>query len=172
MCIALTFGCTPSTDHAQFDEQEIALSAFGMFDLGVVDANGDGLLDVFTSNHSGVQSLLLNRGNLQFDDVLSAWGLEQDKNFPGLAVVANELQPSKPGLYIDWRGPGVIVRSHGLVAGARGNITLLSPVELQDSDQFQVEVDTEALPSGATSSHISFSASTDGYILFRPINHA
>jgi hypothetical protein len=53
-----------------------------IFDLGIVDANGDGRLDLFTSNHNYRQVLLLAQENGGYQEALSAWGLDRIGTFP------------------------------------------------------------------------------------------
>lgn len=169
-------GCIPSLkSDSQFTAHELDVASYGLFDLGVADADGDGLLDVYTSNHSGQQSLALNRRGFHFVDVFSKWGLEQDPRFPGLDVVPREPAPTEPGLYVGWRGPDIVVRSHGLSGDKErvsGTIELLSRVTVQDSEGFQVAVAAEELPSGAMRSRIRFKGGAQGYFAFRPYIHA
>ena len=73
-------------DSLNFKAQPFEIADFGLFDLGVVDMNNDDRLDIFTANHSGPQSLLLNNGSGKFTDVYALWKMDQDHQFPGLAV--------------------------------------------------------------------------------------
>jgi len=177
VAIALALsGCAPSLDpDPRFTAHRLDAATYGLFDLGVVDADGDGLLDVYTANHSGRESLLLNQGAFRFTDAFSQWGLDQDPGFPGLDVVARETVPDAPGLYVGWRGPDIVVRSHGL-SGAKdavtGTIELLSRVTMEDSEGFRIAVTAEELPSGAMRSLIRFSGGPEGYFAFRPYIHA
>jgi hypothetical protein len=52
------------------------------FDLGIVDANGDDMLDIYTTNHHFRQARLLSDGRGGYHDVLSKWGLDQSQDFP------------------------------------------------------------------------------------------
>lgn len=61
------------------------VSGFFLFDLGVVDANNDGHLDIYTTNHDSQQTLALNDGlgfftENSFDEV----GLGQCRDFAGI----------------------------------------------------------------------------------------
>ena len=53
-----------------------------LFDIGIVDVNGDDFLDVYTSNHHFRQVLLIGDAGGDFTDVLSEWGLDQSREFP------------------------------------------------------------------------------------------
>ncbi len=171
MIYASMYACSGPDRANRFTEEDIPLSAYGLFDLGVVDADGDGRLDLFTSNHSGVQSLLLNRGARGFEEVFSEWHLDQDPAFPGLGVVRQPVSPDQDGVYVGWRAPAVSVQSRGVAVS--GHIDLLTDVELQASQGFKVDVSSvrDATP-GAATTRIAFSSTGDGYFEFVPIHHA
>jgi hypothetical protein len=85
----------------QFIPADIPFNANALFDLGIVDANNDGFLDVFTSNHNAIQSLLLGHSSGTFTDTLSQWNLGHTRNFPGIAADLNSKpSPRDPGLFI------------------------------------------------------------------------
>jgi len=70
-------------------------------DMGVVDLNGDGLLDIFTSNHSARGAIFLNEGGFGFsENMVSKLALYQSKSFPGLAATTEPPVKSAPGLYL------------------------------------------------------------------------
>ena len=54
-----------------------------LFDVGAVDYDGDGLLDVFTSNHKFHSALLHNQGGGALADVAGAAGFSPTPQFPG-----------------------------------------------------------------------------------------
>ncbi len=165
-------GCSPSVEvTAEFKEQKIELATYNLWDLGVVDANTDQMLDIFTVNHSAKQSLSLNQGSMRFKDVFSQWGLDQDAGFPGLALIPEEPAPERPGLYINWRGIDLVIRSHrlpGAAATVRGTIDLLTPVHLKDSEGFRANIETLTLSSGATRTLIHFAGGSNGHFAFKP----
>ena len=68
-----------------------------LMDIGVVDANGDDWLDVFTTNHNYRQDLLIADGKGGYRDTLSAWGLDQNLEFPGFEIALSEPEVVKPG---------------------------------------------------------------------------
>lgn len=61
-----------------------------ILDVGVADVNHDGKLDVFTTAHSYVSSVMENDGDGNFHDATTRLGLDEDPEFPGLEEV-NEL---------------------------------------------------------------------------------
>ena len=74
LVILVCTSCSPAKDDAgNFKEQAIEIADYGLFDLGVADINNDDRLDIFTVNHSGRQSLMLNNGSGKFTDVVSGW---------------------------------------------------------------------------------------------------
>ena len=171
---ACTF-CSPvKEDVGKFEKQPFEIADYGLFDLGVTDMNNDDRLDVFTANFSAPQSLLLNNGSGAFTDVYTLWKMDQDHQFPGLAVMPKEPAPDLPGIYINWVGPKLLVRAHQLDQGipVSGRIEVLSPVEITDKKNFDVIVTATELPSKATHSIIEFSGQGEGYFSLTPYIHA
>ena len=84
-----------------------------LFDIGVADANGDDVLDIFTSNHNFQQHLWIGDGKGGYRDELSAFGLDQYPVFPGLEISRTEPEMKRPGLYFYWKGRKTLaVRTH------------------------------------------------------------
>src|SRR2546426_9847046 len=71
-----------------------------LMDIGGVDANGDDLLDVFTTNHNYRQDLLIAVGKGGYRDTLSTWGLDQNPEFSGSEVTLGEPEFVAAGVYI------------------------------------------------------------------------
>jgi len=117
------------------------------FDIGIVDANGDNNLDIFTSNHHFRQVLLISDGSGGYQDMLSDWGLDQSPEFPmaDLAFAAPELD--KPGLYIYWYGTKLLIRTHKLeeVGALQGTLEVYDPIKVAKNDGFQVNNQEEIL---------------------------
>ena len=171
---ACTF-CSPvNEDDGKFNKQAFDIADYGLFDLGVTDMNNDDRLDVFTANLSGRQSLLLNHASGAFTDVYTLWKMDQDHQFPGLAVLPEEPEPDLPGIYINWVGPKLLVRAHQLdkSISVSGRVEVLSSVEITDKKNFKVVVTAKELPAKATHSVIEFSGHGEGYFSFTPYIHA
>jgi hypothetical protein len=139
-----------------------------LFDVGIVDANGDGLLDVYTSNHHFRQALLIAEGNGRYRDVISEWGLDQSRQFPlaELSFVAPETQ--KPGLYIFWHGTQFVIQAHQI---AKSNIWYATmrvndPVEVLKSKGFSVQKRDQQSPVDETT--IRLGVESEGVLRLRP----
>ena len=83
-----------------------------IYDAGIVDANGDGLLDIFTTNHNWRQRLLLADGQGSYRDALSAWGLDQSHEFPGVEISTKPPEIDKSGVYIYWFNRHLYIRAN------------------------------------------------------------
>lgn len=96
-----------------------------LFDLGVTDYDGDGLLDLFTTNHKARGVLLRNEGGSSFADTLGAVGLSPTPAFPGLEYLRRPVMDAQ-AVYVyatdstKEQLPGVIhLRSIGKEASGR-----------------------------------------------------
>ena len=164
-----------------FQPQSININTYDLFDVGVVDVNQDGNLDIFTTNHSATQSMLINDGQGNFTEVLSQWQLDQDVNLPGLEASPKQPIIDQPGLYIyrqdTWQSSAedaytaLIIEAKGLenLGTIQGKITLASSLDWELKDDFQVEVEQKKLPSGGTNTTINFTVDGSGKLF---LNHA
>lgn len=139
-----------------------------LFDIGVVDANGDNLLDIYTSNHHFRQSLLINDGKGGYRDVLSEWELDQSREFP-LAELSFEAPViDETGVYIYWYGTALVIVAHKLegIGPLHGRLSVNDPVEIVSGGGFKVQKQDQATPVSETV--VEFSASTDAKLVMRP----
>ena len=83
---------------AAFVKLEVPVAGYSLFDLGVVDANSDGNLDLFTTNHNAGQTLAFGDGLGGFADGLVSSGLSQDPQFPAAEDADAGPPRSSPGL--------------------------------------------------------------------------
>ncbi len=139
-----------------------------LYDMGVVDANGDGQLDLYTANHNYRQVLLLADGRGGFHDVLSAWGLDQSRALPGSEQAREAPQLDRPGLYIYWQGDVlhlVAHRTEGL-APIQGAIRLYNTVEIVGREGFDADVSTtpSSTPGGIAETLLSFKSASPGHL--------
>ena len=111
-----------------------------IYDTGIVDANSDGLLDIFTTNHNWRQQLLLADDKGGYTDVLSQWGIDQSREFPGIEI--STIQPvfDKPGLYIYWYNRHLYIRAHQLNDRNPFSIVLnaLTEIEVISNSGFRI----------------------------------
>jgi hypothetical protein len=173
--LVICASCSPTkVEKGTFKAQAFKIADYGLFDLGVADINNDGLLDIFTSNYSATQSIMLNDGTGAFTDVYTVWKMDQDHHFPGLAILPEEPPTIAPGFYINWVGPDVFVRFHQIAPGisVRGRIEVLTSVEIMNKQNLTVAVSEKEISPEVIQSTIEFSGSGEGYFSFRPYNHA
>jgi ASPIC and UnbV/FG-GAP-like repeat len=113
-----------------------------LMDIGVVDADGDDWLDIYTSNHNYRQDLLIADGKGGYRDMLSAWGLDQSLEFPGFEIALNVPKMEAPGLYMYWKSRRVFtLRSYKIKDVGQAHIRLetYSPINHYEGSGFSVE---------------------------------
>ncbi len=77
-----------------------AIQGLKLFDLGVVDYDGDGNLDVFTTNHKFDSSLLHGDGLGGLTESRVQAGLSPTQDFPGFESLRRTPDTSTPGVYL------------------------------------------------------------------------
>ncbi len=149
-----------------FDSTSIPIRNLVLDDLGVVDYDRDGDLDVFTTNHLERQSLLTNDGSGGFTETLSALGLDQTPAFPGWEDHPHAPNTSAPGLYV-YRTDGIVLEYVAAAPGPiSGSLELLSRAKVEnDGATVSVGSDTTAAPPRTT---VDFSAAASFRIVVRP----
>lgn len=136
-----------------------------IFDMGIVDANQDGLLDIYTSNHNYRQILWIADGKGGYRDSLSEWGLDQIKEFPGWEQAMLAPPIDKAGLYIYWVGDTINIRTHDATAPMRLRMHIYSTVEVTRNEGFQIEhADSKALNKIITESNMTLLAPKNGLL--------
>ena len=102
------------SQHVFIDYESPLKGSHWVYDTGMVDANGVGLLDIFTTNHNWRQQLLLADGQVGYQDVISTWGLDQSREFPGSEISYIQAETNNPGLYIYWYNRHLHIRAYQL----------------------------------------------------------
>ena len=143
VCAIATAAPAGAQGDGWFEPREFPAQAFTLDDLGVVDYEGDGDLDVFTTNHLSTQLLLANDGTGGFEDRLTAAGLDQTPAFPGWEDDPNEPGMDVPGLYI-YRNAGVTLRLVGSGQPVSGELRFLAPTTLEEATGAQVGLTRDA----------------------------
>lgn len=140
-----------------------------LFDIGVVDANGDGMMDIYTSNHHFRQVLWLGDGKGGFRDVLSDWGLDQSREFPLAELSFATPVRDKAGIYVFWRGTHIVVQTHrsAELGSWRGTMRVLDPVQVASSEGFEAHK-TDFRAGERDGSELTFSAAGDARLVLVP----
>ncbi len=129
---------------APFTAQDFDINALDYYDLGTVDINRDGHLDLFTTNHSSIQSLLVAGGDGTYTDQLTQLGLDQVSGLPGLEDTGAAPEMSQPGLYIYFL-KSTLNFTHVTQPGSgsiAGGIAVPIQVEIARKRGFQADVTT------------------------------
>ena len=147
---------------APFTPIDIDINSLDYYDLGAVDWNRDGYLDLFTTNHSSRQSLLTGNAEGTFTDELTRLGLDQVPSLPGLEDEGAAPDLSQPGFYIYFvkstlHLTHVSTPDGGTVAGT---ISVPIQVAIEKNDGFQVTV--EQSESGPAVAKVSFETGKNG----------
>ena len=129
-----------------------------LFDAGAADWNGDGDLDVFTTNHKFPSSLLSGDGAGGLTEAGAAAGLSPTPRFPGFEDLFRTPDTSAPGIYLfaaTTSEPGEPLRIRTTGASASGTLTFAAKtVSVDRSDG--AAVTTGTTPDGRTT--IAFDA--------------
>jgi hypothetical protein len=138
-----------------------------LMDIGVVDANGDDWLDVFTSNHNYRQDLLIADGKGGYHDTLSAWGLDQNLEFPGFEIALTEPDVTKPGAYMYWKSRRIFtIRTRRIkeVGRLQGTLRSYTTFNRYEGSGFVVDapVTMASVDGRMAESVIGFSSEADG----------
>ncbi len=95
---------------APFTASAAVISGVNIADLGVVDADGDGRLDLFTTSHTRRTLLLLGDGRGRFKDVTDHWGFAVDPRIPRIET-SSRVPASPPGLHFYFEGDSMVVNA-------------------------------------------------------------
>lgn len=149
-----------------------------LFDIGIVDANGDNHLDIYTSNHHFRQSLLLADGQGGYHDVISEWGLDQSPEFPLAELSFTAPVLDKPGLYIYWLGTRVVLQTHKTSETElwQGSLQVYEPVKVIYNNGFTIQKEenklavSEDITDGVkvTETVLGFSSNFDAKLVLNP----
>ena len=164
ICISLLMPTGGQTTlHNHFSNLPIELQTYDLQDLGVVDANGDGRLDLFTLNHSSRQSLLINQtdtqNNIKFTDTLSDFNLDQDHTFPNAENRAESVIGEAPGLYIYRQNSLLVIKAHSIstLGQIKGVLDVSSPLVTVKQESFQTNFEVSTTSTGAIQTKVKFS---------------
>jgi len=120
-----------------FDRDRLDIFDFHLFDLGVVDYDDDGDLDLYTANHLERQSLLRNNGAGGLSERLYPAGLAQTPAFPGWEDRRGP-KVDGPGLYLS--ASGKLVLRHRGRRRVRGQAEFMFPVRVKSKGNASANV--------------------------------
>jgi len=152
---------------APFTPVDLDINSLDYYDLGAVDWNRDGYLDIFTTNHSSRQSLLTGNADGTFTDDLTRLGLDQVPSLPGLEDTGVAPDFSRPGLYIYFVKStlhlmNVATPDGGTIAGT---VSVPIQVAIDSEDGFQVTVENS--DSASSVAKVSFESDKNGELALR-----
>ncbi|MBT9317281.1 CRTAC1 family protein [Leptothoe spongobia] len=166
----------------KFHQIPISLNNYDLHDLGVVDLNGDDLIDIFTTNHSALQSILINESTGKFSDRLIEENLQQDSVFPGLEISAKAVKIDSPGIYfyreknfrLSSQSPDnhLVIKTHRINRESlpiRGTLSLSSAVTLKKNKNFKIDIDESKLSSGGIQTKIFFDVLGNGELVLESL---
>ena len=111
-----------------FTDLPSAFSGSNFADLGVVDADGDGIHDLYISSHISRTVLLLGDGAGGFRDVSDAWGLAVDERVPYIESSADVPASPEGGLHLYFESERLVARAHPSDEVFEGRIEFSRPV--------------------------------------------
>ena len=158
-------------DHAGFSRASLPIDHIDrFFDVGVVDADGDGHLDIYTSNHHFRQVLLIADGRGGYRDVLSEWGLDQSPAFPNAELSFASPKVEAPGLYLFWVGTQFVIQ---YVPGPGmgpiyGSLSVNDPIRVLKNRGFKVENHAQKLNEIVTQTRLDFATDQPAYLRLAP----
>ena len=166
LVLALAPGSVAQAGEGPFTPTFFQIRDGHLDDLGVVDYDRDGDLDVFTTNHLEPQSLLANDGNGVFIDTLSSLGLDQSQGFPGWGTHPQVPDNSTPGLYVYRPGGAFLIEYVSGAGPVSGSIELVTATTVVDPQAVTATtVRTASQPPRTT---VSFASSDSFTVRLEP----
>jgi hypothetical protein len=149
-CLAWHPANSRAADFKPLDSAE--LQTFKLFDLGVADADDDGNLDLFTTNHKFDSRFLLGDGHGGLSESLVPLGLSPTQAFPGFEDLHLLPDTTAPGLYLyatDRNEPRDPFHIATTAMPASGHL-VFGAQDLQVEDSVNATVTTSRLPDGSS----------------------
>ena len=154
-----------------FALQTFDINTLDYYDLGVIDLDRDGRLDLYTTNHSSRQSLLRSLGNWQFADVLTDVGMDQIADLPGAEDFGVAPRMDEPGLYVYYIGSTLFLDYRPIDGNPElsGKISVIGGTDIQQREGFRASVSAAGSDAAA---HVDFSTTAAGRIAVSVIRSA
>ena len=139
------------------------------FDMGVADIDGDGHLDLYTTNHNYRQYLFLNGGDGGFRDVLRDWKLDQSPALPGAEQSKDLPAFAQPGAYLYWLGDTLNLRLHAIesLPPLRGTIHLFNLAGVVRNEGVNIRESVSRV-GAIPETRIVFDAASSGHLVLYP----
>jgi hypothetical protein len=137
-----------------------------IFDMGVVDADNDGWLDLYTANHNYRQFLFRNVGGGRYEDTLSAWKLDQSISLPDIEQSWTPPSIGAPGIYVYWLGDTLHLRFHEIerLGPVKVSLQLFNRASVIRNED--VEIRQDASPgAGISESRIELGTARSGIVI-------
>lgn len=156
-----------ANERTQFADDPLPVDSITqVYDMGVADIDGDGLLDLYTANHNYRQYLFRNTGGGRFEDVLSRWKLDQSGSLPGAEQSKTPPDIDKPGLYVYWIGDTLHVRAHNIegLGPVKGTLRIFNLAQVVSNDGVELHENVSRAGS-LPETRIEFSASRSSHLV-------
>lgn len=152
-----------------FARETLPLNTYKIFDLGVVDANQDGRLDLFSTNCQSKPSLLIAE-DTGYRDEMVRWGLQHTAAFSGFAMAPKPPSLDKPGVYAYLLFRELVLHAHALAANEHieGEITVMSTAVAREQHNASVDFIQQTNEHGDTTTRIKFSLGADARLVIVP----
>lgn len=168
--ILILTGLSCGSNSEPFLQQPFPFHPYAIFDVGVVDFNGDGYLDLFSTNCNAPLNLLENDGAGGFIQKRTTMGLDHTPGLPGFGVWDAPPEMTGPGLYIYFIGRYLYIQSHEAsgLAPFKGTIRLICRETISEGRDVDFSVTRRLEPSGLVSRLIEFRCGADALFKLKP----
>lgn len=137
-----------------------------IYDMGVVDANNDGKLDLYTANHNYRQYLFVAGDDGRYRDVSGEWKLDQSPSLPGIEQSKTPPKFERPGLYVYWLGDTLHLRVHAAegLAPVKGTVRLFNLATVVKNEGFEIRENISKL-GAMPETRIEFTATRSSHMV-------
>lgn len=158
-----------------FNRLPLALQTYDLFDVGVVDFEGDALLDIFTVNHSARQSFMRNLGGGRFEERYGTLGLAQSRGYSHSEDQAQPPKMATAGFYVYRRERWLFLQAHNVDPSQpiTGRMSLAWDIEIDESRSEMaavLELDQASEDNGSDRTQMRFELRESQQIVLRGVN--
>ena len=160
------FAKSSSIVAGDFLRSEISLALYDLLDLGVADINSDDNLDIFTTNHSARQSILLGDGKGEFANSLDTLKLGQDHSIPGIEDSDKPPELNESGYYIYRQSRQLFIVAHNVevLSTLSGSMTVSWPMVVEDKKNAEINIIARNEVNLEQSSKVEFAVKEKGLV--------